>query len=300
VWLRRPCRAASAHPAPACQRGCSRSLFAGAGRPCCHRLPHRTDTRQRALTTGANRAQLAKGAHARGSAVTCLTFSRGGFTLLSRCEDETLKVQRRHARAAALCACACAAAPRRALLRCGLLRRHCGGAVQTAPLPACVMPAAFQAGRGAWPQRAWGCCSAEQSARCFTRMRACSVRFSDTRACSAAAAGVGHAQAQGAAARMGGAARVLRVHQGAATPRLPPMQLHYKPSALGSDILKHPPTGARQDKNWRVIREARLHKAAAAPRFKAAHIGSGRPGPFKHALPCWQRPCSIGRRPIWQ
>ncbi len=63
----------------------------------------------------AGRAQLAKGAHARGSAVTCLTFSRGGFTLLSRCEDETLKVRLRRARDTAHCVRACAAAPRCAL-----------------------------------------------------------------------------------------------------------------------------------------------------------------------------------------
>ncbi len=38
--------------------------------------------------------QVLKGAHAPGSAITSLAFSRGGFTLLSRSEDETLKVRR--------------------------------------------------------------------------------------------------------------------------------------------------------------------------------------------------------------
>lgn len=40
-------------------------------------------------------AQVLKGAHKPGSAITSLTFSRGGFTLLSRSEDETLKVRMR-------------------------------------------------------------------------------------------------------------------------------------------------------------------------------------------------------------
>lgn len=40
-------------------------------------------------------AQVLKGAHAPGSAITSLAFSRGGFTLLSRSEDETLKVRMR-------------------------------------------------------------------------------------------------------------------------------------------------------------------------------------------------------------
>ena len=38
---------------------------------------------------------MLKGAHKPGSAITSLTFSRGGFTLMSRSEDETLKVRKR-------------------------------------------------------------------------------------------------------------------------------------------------------------------------------------------------------------
>lgn len=40
-------------------------------------------------------AQVLKGAHKPGSAITSLAFSRGGFMLLSRSEDETLKVRMR-------------------------------------------------------------------------------------------------------------------------------------------------------------------------------------------------------------